>query len=454
MALQIFEPQHKTKLYIIGGALGVGVIVLMAVLLLRSFGGLSGSSSAKATLQFWGVFDPPSYYKDAINAYKKVNPNVTITYREFNNYNDYERQLIDAFASNNGPDIWLMHNTWLPKDSDKIEPLPQPGLGLIGKNLKQPLLTLNDFNKQFVEVAAHDLTLKNDIYALPLYVDTLALYYNRDLFNSAGIVNPPATWDEFNKDVIKLTSLDQKGNIVRSGAAMGTVQNINRSIDILNLLMLQSGVQMTDADNTYATFGNVVGSQNVGDLALQYYTDFANPTKEVYSWNDQQHYSVDAFVEANTAMMFNYSHQALAIRQKSPRFNFAVSKMPQVANSQGSVNFANYWAATVSKQSTNALEAWKFLVYLSSADGARYYVNASNRPAANRTLIGLQQSGADLSVFANQALTARSWFEIDNTAIEAIFASMIDDVNYGRASIHDAMQTAENKVTVLMRQNK
>ena len=450
MALQIFEPQNRIKLYIIGGVAGLVVLILMIVLLLNSFGAIQ--PAGKVTLQFWGVFDPPSYYIDAISAYQKLNPNISIIYQQFN-YDDYERRLLNSFAAGTGPDIWLMHNTWLPKHGDKIEPMPQPGLGITGKNLKNPILTLNDFTKQFVEVAVDDLTLNGQIYALTLYVDTLALYYNRDIFNSAGIINPPATWDEFNEDIIKLTSLDQQGRILRAGAAMGTAKNINRSTDILSLLMLQSGVQMTDKDHTFATFSGSADSQSLGKVALQYYTDFANPSKQVFTWNDQQNYSIDAFVAGNTAMVLNYSHQTLDIRNKAPRFNFSVAPVPQINNSQTAVNFANYWAPTVSKQSKNALEAWKFLNYLSSADGVRPYINASSRPAARRELIGLQQNDPDLGVFATQALSARSWFQVDNNAIETIFANMIDDVNYSRASVHDALQTAESKINVLMQKN-
>lgn len=445
MALQIFEPQNRTKLYLIGGAAGILILILMVTLLFRSFSGIQPPS--RVALQFWGVFDEPSYYGAAISAYQKLYPHVSISYQPFT-YDDYERRLVDAFAAGAGPDIWLMHNTWLPKHGDKIEPLPQPN-----GDLKEPLITFNDFRDQFVEVAVNDLTLNGRIYALPLYVDTLALYYNRDLFNGAGIVKPPATWEEFNRQVIKLTKLEPNGNIARSGAALGTARNVNRSTDILSLLMLQSGVQMTDPDHTFATFADPISSQNVGEVALQYYTDFANPAKEVFTWNDQQHYSVDAFLEGKAAMMINYSHQILNLRAKAPRFNFGLAPIPQIDNSSTVLNFANYWAPTVSKQSKNTLEAWKFLDYLASQESATLYLNAASRPAARRDLIGFQQGDPDLGVFATQALSARSWFQVDNDAVEDILADMIDDINYGRASIGDALQTAAAKVNVLMQRN-
>jgi len=114
------------------------------------------------------------------------------------------------------------------------------------------------------------------------------------------------------------------------------------------------------------------------------------------------------------------------------------------------VNFSNYWAPTVSKQSANPVVAWKFLVYLSSTQGATSYVNASDRPSARRDLIEQQKIDPDLGVFAVQALSARSWYQIDNSAIETIFAEMIDNVNFGRMSARDALEAVESEVNVLM----
>jgi len=431
------------KKYIIIGIIG-GVIVLgLAVFLV--FKNMSGlNPPPAATLQFWGVFDSPTMYADIINQYQKDNPTIKIAYRQFS-YEEYEKSLINAFASGDGPDIWLMYNTWLPKHGDKISPLPQT---IVGQS--QPLMTVQDFQSQFADVAKTDLIYNSQIYGLPLYLDTLALYYNKDILNSAGIANPPATWDDFNQTVETLTKYDDKGHITLAGAAIGAAANINRSTDILMLLMMQTGVQMTNADNSAASFSQSVGGEAVGENALQYYTDFANPSKQTYTWDNQQHYSTDAFVEGKAAMMINYSHQVATLHALAPRFNFSVAPVPQNKNASININFANYWAATVSKQSKYPAEAWKFLVYLTNAENSTKYLNASGRPAARRDLITLQQQYPDLGVFAKQTLSARSWYQADNDAIETIFAGMIDDVNYGRASIRDALQSAESKVNVLM----
>jgi ABC-type glycerol-3-phosphate transport system substrate-binding protein len=249
--------------------------------------------------------------------------------------------------------------------------------------------------------------------------------------------------------VQKLTQFDASRNIVRSGAAMGTSRNINRATDILMMLMLQSGVRMTDDENAQASFSRSVDGQPVGERSLQFYTDFANPQQQVYTWNDTQDYSVDAFAAGKTAMMLNYSHQIPVIRAKAPRLNWGVDFAPQASVSFART-YANYWPFTVALRSQHPYEAWRFVHYVTADVGNVSYLNASGRPAARRDLIAQQKLEPEIGVFAEQALTARSWFQINNQAIETIFSDMIDAVNLGRQTVRDALREAEAKVSVLM----
>ena len=425
------------KLYLIAGGLMVAVFILIFFLV---FGGF-GKPAERTDLEFWGVFDDASYFQEAIRNFRQLDPNVNIRFVSFP-FEEYEKAVVDALASGRGPDIWMIQSSWLPKHKDKLSPLPQDD-----KELNYKLI---NFRQDFVDAAESDLVDDGQIYALPLYVDTLALYYNKDLFNSAGITTPPGNWDDFNEAVRTLARIDKNGNIEKSAAAIGTARNINRSTDILMLLMIQSGAKMIDLVRNEAVFADPVGFEPVGRTALEYYTDFANPQKTLYSWNDSQFYSIDAFVTERTAMMFNYSHHIQTIRAKASRLNFSVALMPQPKNASIRVDYPNYFAPAVSNSSKNQEAAWKFLVYLSSRSGALSYLNKSQRPSARRDLIDFQRTDPDLGVFAVQALTARSWYQIDPAAIEKIFADMIEDVVFRRATPQEAITAAEDKVTVLM----
>ena len=426
------------KLYLIVGVL---IFIVFVLLLFLVFGGFGGPEE-RVELEFWGVFDEPAFFQEAINSFRRENPNINIRFVPFS-FEEYEGAVIDALAAGRGPDIWMIQNTWLERHKEKLAPLPQDDSDL---NYK-----LINFRQDFVDVAESDLVDNGQIYALPIYVDTLALYYNKNLLNSAGIASPPDDWDNFVEAVRDLTQVDSRGNITLAGAALGTARNINRSADILMLMMMQSGTQMVDRQQNSATFSRSVDGQLVSQAALEFYTDFANPEKSVYTWNDNLFYSIDAFTTERTAMMFNYSHHIGTIRSKAPRLNFGVALMPQISGSSGRVDYASYFVPAVSAASKNQKEAWRFLVYLSSREGALSYLNQSKRPSARRDLIDFQKTDPDTGVFATQSLTARSWYQVDPAAIEKIFADMIESVVYRRALPVEALRSAEERVTVLMR---
>ena len=428
------------KLYLIVGSLIVGVFALLFFLVL---GGIGGQDSKRVELEFWGVFDEPSAFEGSIRSFRRIYPDINIRFVPFP-FEEYEKALIDALAAGRGPDIFMIQSSWLAKHKDKLAPLDQ--------NDKDINFKLLNFQDDFVDVVHSDLINNGQIYALPIYVDTLALYYNKDLFNSAGISQPPKTWDEFNEAVKILTKIDNKGNIEKSGAAIGLARNVNRSTDILSLLMIQSGVEMVRLEINEATFAKSIGFDPVGEAALEYYTDFANPTKSVYTWNNNLFYSIDAFVTERAAMMFNYSHHIQTMRAKAPRLNFDVALMPQIKDAPNRIDYANYFAPAVSTASENKKAAWQFLVHLASQDGVLPYLRKSLRPTARRDLIDSQKTDPDLGVFATQALSARSWYQIDPSAIEQIFADMIENVVFRRTTISEALRAAENKVTVLMQQ--
>ena len=393
-------------------------------------------------LEFWGVFDDSDLYKSLIDEFEAQFPNITVNYYK-KTYQDYEKDLLEAMATGRGPDIFMMHNTWLARYNDRIWAAPFD------------FITLKQFQNDFVDVVVDDFVIDGFIGAIPLSVDTLALYYNKDILNTSGIAQPPRTWEEFLTDVEILTIKDERGNIVRAGASLGTARNVNRSTDILSLLMLQSGAQMVNSQKTRATFDRSVnlGGEKFypGERALEFYIDFANPLKSIHTWNTRMHYSIDAFYEGQTAMMFNYSYHIPTIRAKSPYLNFAVSEMPQIDFMDNDINYANYWGLTVSHNSQDFEPAWKFIVWLTQKEQAQKYLELAKKPTARRDLVDFQKDDPDLGVFAEQSLTARSWYQVDNSVIEIILADMIESIVVGEAIIEDAILKAVNQVNLLMK---
>jgi len=435
----------------------------------------------KLSLEIWGTFDDRDNLAEIIANYRKINPAVTnIEYKKLTP-DTYKQELLDALASGQGPDIFLLNSAWIPQFKDKTIPAPNA----------QGIVNEQRFRDNFVDVAINDFVEEGEIYAVPLSMNSLGLFYNKDLFNQAGIVSPPKNWNKFIDDVRLLTKLDEFGNITQSGAAIGTVYNINRSTDVLNLLMFQTGTEMTSSAGN-AVFGKwkSVGDQKFspGESALNFYTQFAKLKSLNYCWNSSLHYSLDAFSEGTVAMMFNYSWHLKTIRDKNPKLNFAVSPVPQFENS-AKVNFASYWGYAVAKNkiaesfegisgldknAIRAEEAWKFLTYLTvkpdgnlvadsssganlgvkqtvdlNFDPAEKYAEKSQSPSARRDIIEKQKNDPEIGVFAVDNLIAKSWKQKDSQAVEIIFAEMIESVVKGQTTVTDAIHSAEQRVNTL-----
>lgn len=162
-------------------------------------------------------------------------------------------------------------------------------------------------------------------------------------------------------------------------------------------------------------------------MALRFYTDFANPVKEVYSWNNNLSSSVDMFASGKLAIMFGYTYHLPTIKTTAPKLNFLIAPLPQIEGSSAPVNFANYWVETVSQKSKHQNEAWNFIQFMTSADQVTSYLSKTKKPTALRSLISKQKEDLDIGVFVDQVLTAKSWYKGKGpTLMENFFAQMIE----------------------------
>jgi multiple sugar transport system substrate-binding protein len=434
-------------------------------------GGNSGAAVEQVELNYWRVFDDEDAFRDIINNYEALHPNVTINYRKLR-AEEYDAELIRAFAEGNGPDIFSVHNTKLGEWQSLMKPMPTAvniayleTVGTLRKetiyvNRQEPTITQKSLKQQYVDVVPADVIRpyqadpreapEDRVFGLPLAVDSMVLFYNKDLLNAAGIAEPPATWEAFQEAVAKLTVIDAAGNITQSGAALGTTENVERSADLISVLMLQNGTVM--ADDRGNVFINDIPEGTPQGLypavdAIRFYTDFANPTKEVYTWNDTFPGSFEAFVNGQTALFFGYSYHLPFIAAAAPKLNYAVANLPQIGGGR-QVNYANYWVESVAKNTAHADYAWDFVEFAASAEQVQSYLDTSDKPTALRSLINTQLNDEIMGVFAAQVLTAESWYRGgDADAMEKALNDFADNTLAGV----DPLETV-NATTAVIRQ--
>ena len=422
----------------------------------------------KMPLEVWGFVDDSEAFNEVNKNYKTLAPQIqNIQYRKVSsNAEEFEKELLNAIASGKGPDIIFFHNSWLSDHVDKIAPYPQSSQ------------YINKFNKNFIDVASADFVKEGEIYAMPLHSDTLALFYNKDIFNQQAITKAPATWEELARYTQDLTKIDQNGNFSRSAIALGRSNNpggVNRASDIFTLLLLQNGVEMNEKERARVGFDKDAKSLQI----LDFYTKFAK-NSPFYTWNSKMDYSVDSFRFGRTAMMINYSYMANRLKITDPKLNFEVAPVPQ-SDLDNKVNYANYWGMAVVKNKVlipssptqkinytsedRIKESWNYIKYVTTGtvinkegqeimatpDPTELYLTATKKPAARKDLIEKQKEDPELGVFAVQALTAKTWKRPKDSFIEPILNEMIDSVVSGKLAAREALEIAVSRINTLIK---
>lgn len=381
------------------------------------------------TIVMWGLWEESDALTPIITAYQEET-GINIEYRKIASVAEYEKKLLEALAEGRGPDIFVIHHTWVETKRGLMSPAPSN------------VIDERALKEEYVDVVAEDVVREEQVYALPVSVDSLALYYNKDLLSSAGIASPPKTWDEFLRIVERITRVNRLGVIEQSAAAIGTATNVSRAADILQLLFLQSGLTIVNDDNKVKLL------TDEGISALTFYTDFANKSKKAYTWDLQQDYSLDAFAEGETVMMLNYSYHIPTIKAKNPRLRFDIAPAPQIADSK-TINFAAYWPYAVSNQSTAPTVAWQFLRHMTNTNNSIAIISSQTIPPARRDGVDSLSRDPTLGVFSEQALTATSWRRSDIVGIDAIVNTMIDSVITGAATINNSLRRGQEQINLI-----
>ena len=417
------------------GIFAGGIVLGIAIFALSK-----GTTNQLYNLVIWGTM--PNAHFEAIykNSALRSSKSIQLQYVK-KDQATFDAEFVEALADGVGPDIVILRDDLVYKYRNKIYTIPFQSY------------SERSFKDQFIEGSEIFLT-KEGIVALPLMVDPMVMYWNRDMFSNNLLAQPPQYWDEMYALVEKMTRRDNSANILQSTIALGEWTNITHAKEVLSMLLLQAGTPITSRVE-YGVVSLLNNQLNYaaapGQSAVNFYTQFANPTAPSYSWNRSLPSSANFFLSGNLAMYLGFASEIFGIQQKNPNLNFDVTYVPQIRDAEKKTVFSHFYAASIVKQSKQIGAAFTAMVAFVEPAPIQALESFTNLPPVRRDLLSAKPTDAYRFIFYNSALLSRSWIDPDPAKSSAIFRDMIEGVTSGRARLSEALSTADAELNNALR---
>ncbi len=398
----------------------------------------SGSTPA-AQITIWGFLPKQSFDQFVSATAVGKDKTLVVTYVQ-ENPASFENDFVNALANGAGPDVVMISQDMVAQNQNKLLTIPYANY------------SERTFKDSFVQEGELFLN-KNGVVAVPFVIDPLVLYWNRDIFSSAGVSLPPKYFDELLTLPSQLSQTDKSGNFTQSAVALGEWGNVRNAKAIFSDMLLSAGSSVVDTTGTTprSTLTDTTGAISPAEASLDFYTQFANPTKQTYSWNRSLPNSLDYFLSGNLAMYFGFASELATIRAKNPNLNFDVTAMLQSRQAVKKISFATIYGLAIVKQSKNASAAFKTITELTTDDSINTLESYTNLPPVKRSLLATAPTDPYKAVFHQSALVSAGWFDPDGAVTDAMFQNMVESVTSGRARTSEAVNSANDKMNSLFR---
>lgn len=323
-----------------------------------SIGAIAGAKAQAVEIEYWQyVFDARiKAMNELIKRFEAANPGIKVKHTTFP-YADYQTKIAAAVPAGQGPDVVQLYYGWLDNfvGAKFIQPLPRDAF------------PHDAIEKEFYPIVQ---TMKRDgeYYGLPTAVRTLALFYNKKLFQEAGLDpnKPPQTLDEYLEAAKKTVKRDAAGNMLSAGAVIDMPgQDLHWWREVL---LRQMGGKPYSDDNKTVAYDSEAGAK-----ALNWYADLQRVHKVGQAGFMDEGQA--AFRAGRAAMTVDGSFR-LGAFGGIKNFEWGVAELPASADGKRS-NFASYWVNAITAKPTGAkLEAAKkFMAFTTSPEAMQVWLD-------------------------------------------------------------------------------
>ncbi|MDF2613204.1 MAG: extracellular solute-binding protein family 1 [Clostridia bacterium] len=296
--------------------------------------------------------------KKVVEGFEAANPNIKI---DLSGYPDkeYETALAVQLAGGSDIDVFATKNNAQYSDlASKGQTLPL-----------DELITKNKFDTSGYGSLYEGLKVNGKISALPFYKTTWVMYYNKDVFDAAGIPYPTddMTWDEFRETAKKLTK--GSGENKTWGAFIHTwpVSTFGPA--------LQTGATVIDEDLSAVQDALKMRLDLEADGSVMSYLD---------SIATNAHYNA-TFQKGNVGMLimgdWAITKYRTDVEEGKMTFNWDIAALPHQQNVSANTSWGMPTSMSINPNTQKQEAAWNFLSYISGQEGAKVLAGEGKVPA-------------------------------------------------------------------------
>lgn len=379
-----------------------------------------GAFAQGVTLDLWTIDEPGEYHYVLADEYMKLHPDIKVNVRTVQ-FGDMVNDLARGIATGNAPDITYIDN-------------PEVAL-FASRNL---LLDLSPYIEKSEVIRTADIfpgplssvSYEGGIYGIPRGANTIALYYNADMFKAAGLDpdSPPKTWEELYTAAKTLT--DPSKNVY--GLAFSAVGTEEGTFQFL------PWVQMTGGDYNDIDTPGAVEALTLWKKILD--EKLASPDTLIRG----QFESTGTFNAGNAAMAISGPWE-LPRMSKEAKFDYRATLLPVPEEGATRASALGEGDNVIIANTDHPEEAFQFLEFL-YAQMPRVWNDFGFLPASKVTVEN-PNNPAIYAVFEESMQYARNrgpnadWPKISKAIQTAMQTALT-----GQVSPEDALATAQGQI--------
>ncbi|MNJ34575.1 putative ABC transporter substrate-binding protein YesO [compost metagenome] len=402
-------------------------------------GTASNDTAADPVTLKWALWDweATAYYQPLIDAYKEKNPHVSIEYVDLGS-TDYMTMLSTQLSG--GADLDILTVKDIPGYAN-----------LVKQNHLEPLKKF--MSEQSIDASLYggtveQIQMNDEVYALPFRSDFWLIYYNKDLFDQAGVSYPTndMTLEQYDELARKMTSGSGSGKVY--GAHYHTWRS---AVQLFGILDGQHTVVDGEYDFLKPTYERILKQQEDG-IVMDYATLKTSST----------HYS-GVFYNNSVAMM-NMGSWFIATQiekvksGESQAVNWGIVKYPHPEGVEAGTTLGTITSLAVNQKSAHKEAALDFLKFVTGEEGAAVIASTGTIPAIKNdevvnSIASVEGFPADEA--SKEALTtAKTYLEMPlhekSADIEVVLNEAHDSIMTKNATIDKGLADMNTRVQLIL----